>query len=506
MKKLLSILAAAALVFGLMTGCTKTGAAWPDFKSDSAQIEETSPAAEEKAEEQNVAMQGEVLPTAAKTASGGNTIKKAETGSAGINVIDVSDIVEAAMPQIVAITNTTVIRQQGYADFYDYFYGRGSEQEYTTTASGSGVILRETADELLIVTNQHVVENATELAVTFIDGETVEANVKGLGGNIDIAVIAVSLDDLKEATKDAIRVAKLHTEDDLKVGQGVIAIGNALGYGQSVTVGVISALERTLEASRNESYEHLIQTDAAINPGNSGGALLNNSGELIGINVAKLAANEVEGVGFSIPIYEVAEVIDSLADARTRIEIAAENQGRLGIYMNTITQSQSKALNIPAGVIIMGFSDEEMEGYTKQDSPARKAGLQKNDVITKFDGQSVTDAEALAELVKYYEAGTDVVVTVQRINNGEYEEKEFTVTLGKKTVTESADEKEESKDSKSEKDSKSDKDAKPEDKKDSKDSKDKDSKDTDKNEGSDMQPDEEMDIYDFFRKYLEQYQ
>lgn len=476
---------------------------------ESEEVSETIAAITEAPAEEETRESG-LSKTSVSSESKGSTIKKAESLPDTTYVaIDVSGIVEASMPEVVAITNTSIIQQQGYSSIYDYFYGRGTVTERTQTASGSGVIIEEKDDELLIVTNNHVIENADELAVTFIDGETVDAKVKGSDAEIDIAVIAIPLSEIKESTKESIKVAILHDEEDLRCGQGVIAIGNALGYGQSVTVGVISALNREIQEGF-ETYSDLIQTDAAINPGNSGGALLNNNGELIGINVAKYSETSVEGVGFSIPIYKAIEVIENLSFAKTKVDIPEENQGRLGVYMNTIDSQQATALNIPAGVIVVGFSDEEMEGYDEkyvEESPAKAAGILKNDIITKFDGQKVTDAQALANLVQFYEAGSKVDITVQRLNEGEYEEKVITVTLGKKTVTETEEEKGEAE----KKDEKSGKDEKPErpDKKDwdEKDKKTPDDKKEESGKPEGKDDNEEFgDMYDLFRKFLEQYQ
>lgn len=486
MKKIAGIILA-ALLFGVLAGGTILGVQYVGNKFSGTERfsevpAEAASAAQTAAPEAKAQATSQVL----SEKNTGTTIEKAEPLPATAYVaVDVSGIVEASMPEVVAITNTTTIKEMGYGSIYDYFYGNGTVTEKQQTASASGVIISETDNELLIVTNNHVVENASELAVTFIDGETVNALLKGSDPDIDIAVIAIPLTDIKKETKDAIKVATLHTADDLKCGQGVIAIGNALGYGQSVTVGVISALDREI-SDGYDTYKDLIQTDAAINPGNSGGALLNNQGELIAINVAKFAQTEVEGVGFSIPIYKAIEVIENLSNARTKIEVPEEKQGRLGVYMNTITSQQSQALNIPAGVMIVGFSDEAMEGYGEdaiEDSPAREAGLLKNDIVTKFDGQTVTDAQALANLVKYYEAGSEVDVTVQRINNGEYEEKVFTVTLGKKPVTEETSQGEKKGGETKPAESEAPKEDKP----------------------SEEDGDDIDDMYDMFRKFLEQY-
>ena len=484
MKKVLTVILCAvlfgALAGGVILGVQYLGNKETRFAAPGADVQENSRAAETVPE-----TEAETKPAGLSSEKSGETVAKAKPLSeTAIIALDVSDIVEASMPQVVSITNTSVIKQQGYSSIYDYFYGRGTETERTMTASGSGVIIRETQDELLIVTNNHVIENATELAVTFIDGETVNAQVKGCDSEIDVAVIAIPLSEIKEDTRKEIKVAVLHDSEDLKCGQGVIAIGNALGFGQSVTVGVISAIEREISDGYS-TVSHLIQTDAAINPGNSGGALLNNKGELIGINVAKYSQTEVEGVGFSIPIYRAIEVIENLSNAKTKVDVPEENQGRLGIYMNTITAEQATALNIPAGVIVVGFSDEEMAGYDSvEDSPAREAGILKNDIITKFDGQSVSDAQALANLMKYYEAGTEVEIVVQRLNNGEYEEKKFKVVLGKKAVPEASgeEEKQEEKEKNPEKNP------------------------SEKESGKEKEKEKEDDMYDLFRRFLEQYQ
>ena len=449
MKRVFGIILA-ALLFGGVAGATIFGvakAAGVSLTREAAVVtqEETTAAeteamisSEETAPETEAAEKAEVkaeTKAEAKAETKAAENKTEEKAVSKAHVLDVSDIVEEAMPQVVSITNTMVIQQQGYSNIFDYFYGGGMiQQEYEVPASGSGVILDKTEEELLIVTNNHVVQDSKELSVTFIDGTTVNAAIKGVDSDIDLAVIAVPLKDIEDKTMKEIKVATLHDVEDLKVGQGVIAIGNALGYGQTVTVGYISALDREIQAE-DSVYSNLIQVDAAINPGNSGGALINMDGEVIGINVAKLSNTAVEGIGYSIAIYKAKEVISDLSNIKTKVELDEDKQGRLGIYMNTVSAENAAALSIPAGVIIKGFSDEAIEGYTDadvQESPARKAGLLKNDIITKFDNQSVKNAEGLASLVKYYEEGTEVDVTVQRLENGVYNEKVITVKLGSK--------------------------------------------------------------------------
>lgn len=371
--------------------------------------------------------------TGASSSSGSDT--ESDSSSSGLtSVLDVSDLVEDALPEVVSITNTQVVTSMGYASLYDYLYGQGQTEEYESEASGSGIILAETDDEILIVTNNHVIENADTLTVTFVDDESVTANVKGTDSELDIAVIAVAIDDISDDTKSQIKVATYHDADDLKMGQGVMVIGNSLGYGQTVTVGYISALGREITSSEdNKTYTDLIQVDAAINPGNSGGALINMDGEVIGINVAKLASTEVEGVGYAIPIYKVMDVIESLSNARTRVAVSDDERGRLGVYLNTISSANSDALGIPGGAIIRGFSDEEMQGQAQaelQNSPAREAGLLENDIITKVDGQTIASAEDVVSIVASYRAGETITITYERLENGEYEEHTVDVVLG----------------------------------------------------------------------------
>lgn len=425
MKKGVAVVVS-ALAFGVIAGGTMVGVnvlahqAMPELSASAATESESSAEGQNGAGDAAKKESESVRPALASTTTD----------------LDVSGIVEESMPQVVSITNTMLIKQQGYSSIFDYFYGGGpQQQEYEGQASGSGVILKKTDTELLIVTNNHVVQDSKELSVTFVDGTTVDAAIKGTDSTIDLAIVSVPLADIKKETQDKIKVASLHDKDDLKVGQGVIAIGNALGYGQSVTVGYISALNREIQTEEGTNSD-LIQVDAAINPGNSGGALLNMKGELIGINVAKVANSEVEGMGYAIPIYKAMSVIDSLSNAQTKVPVEEANQGRLGIYMNTVTAQQAQALGLPQGVIITGFSDEDMPGYDaseKAPSAAKEAGLQKNDIITKFDGQGVQTAEDLQKLMVYYAAGTKATITYMRLENGEYKEHTADVVLKAKT-------------------------------------------------------------------------
>lgn len=432
MKKVLGIILA-AVIFGGIAGATVYGinylgnnnAQSVEAAQDGSIAEETTPAAE-------------IQRTSSLSQSDTNSTQEdgsdsSSTSSGTYTRLDVSDLVEEALPEVVSITNTQVITSRGYTSLYDYLYGTGQDTTYEVPASGSGIILAETDDEILIVTNNHVIEDADTLTVTFVDGEEVEANVKGTDSDLDIAVIAVDVSDISDSTRNEIQVATYHDADDLKVGQGVIVIGNSLGYGQTVTVGYISALGREITSSDDKTYSDLIQVDAAINPGNSGGALVNMDGEVIGINVAKLASTEVEGVGYAIPIYEVMDVIENLSTARTRVQLSENERGRLGVYLNNISSANARALGIPAGVIIRGFSDELMDGYDESDlqsSPAKEAGLLKNDIITKVDGQTVSTADDMVSLIASYRAGETVTITYERLENGEYTEHTVDVVLG----------------------------------------------------------------------------
>lgn len=337
---------------------------------------------------------------------------------------DVSDIVENTLPSIVSITNMSVQEVQN-------FFGGISQQE--SESAGSGIIISQNDSELLVVTNNHVVEGSDTLTVTFNDGNSVEAQIKGTDSARDLAVVAVPLDKISDDTMNAIKVATLGDSDSLKVGEPAIAIGNALGYGQSVTTGIVSAKNRKIDSSGQvESGDstdnssslnkgvNLIQTDAAINPGNSGGALLNMDGEVVGINSSKLASTEVEGMGYSIAISDVADSLENMMNAKARDKV--DNHGILGITGSTVSDEAAQIYGIPQGVFV---------SQVTEDGPADKAGITKNMVITEFDGKTITSIDQLVELLQYYEPKEkiDVVVAVQ--DGNEYKEKTVTVKLGK---------------------------------------------------------------------------
>lgn len=330
--------------------------------------------------------------------------------------MSVKDVASSAMPSLVAISTTTV-------EEVETFFGTTSQE---VPASGTGVIVGQNDDELLIATNNHVVSGATSLSVSFIDDETVEGQIKGTDADNDLAVVAVKLSDIKDETKSQIKIAVMGNSDDLEVGDQVVAIGNALGTGQSLTSGYISAKDRTI-SSQDESTgetitsEGLIQTDAAINPGNSGGALLNMNGELIGINEAKYSSTQVEGMGFAIPISKAEPILQNLMNLTTRYKVSDDEAAYIGINMADVSADVSQNYGIPTGVCIMSVVDG---------SPAADAGFKKGDVITTFDGRSISNAKGLKETLTYYAAGETVDVTVQRADNGEYKEVTLTLTLG----------------------------------------------------------------------------
>ena len=357
--------------------------------------------------------------TVAQAETSGNT---GSGGNGGVPVTaaiqtDVSAIVEKAMPSEVAINNTMLLQHQTWF---------GPSQTIEVPSSGSGIIVGQNDEELLIVTNNHVVEDSRELTVTFIDNEPVTAAIKGTDSDSDLAVIAVKLSDIPAETMSRIKVAVMGDSDALKVGQGVIAIGNALGYGQSVTVGYVSALDREVHAE-DDTTRHLLQTDAAINPGNSGGALLNMNGEVIGINAAKYSSTEVEGMGYAIPISQAQDIINELMNKKTRVAVDERKQGYLGIQGQNIDETAAAMYGMPRGIYVYKITE---------DSAASRSTLREKDIITKFDGQTVRTMEDLKEMLTYYEGGDTVNLTVQSLENGEYVERTVEITLGTKPAAE----------------------------------------------------------------------
>ena len=357
------------------------------------------------------------------------SVSTASTGS----TLDVSDVAAAVMPSVVAITNKSVQEVQNYYSMFGY--GPSTTQQESESC-GSGIIIGKNDTELLMVTNYHVVEGADSLSVTFADGQVYEAKIKGTESAYDLAVVAVPLKNIDSSTLSQIAVAAIGDSDSLKVGQQVVAIGNALGYGQSVTTGIVSAVDRTVSTSSSEtgssssagSANTYIQTDAAINPGNSGGALVNMKGELVGINSAKIASSEVEGMGYAIPVSKVSEIIERLMNETTRDKVAEENRAALGISVTTVDDSINQTYGIPKGAYVSKVSD---------DGAAKAAGILPGDVITAFDGKTVESSSGLTELMQYYAAGESVEVTLQTPDNGSYTEKTVTVTLGQAQTTQS---------------------------------------------------------------------
>ena len=353
--------------------------------------------------------------TNGKTAKTAQTVDGAKltTLSSSTGTSDIASIAKNAMPSIVSITNMSVQEVQS-------FFGGTQQQE--STSVGSGIIIGQTDSELLILTNNHVVEGNEKLTVSFVDNESVEANVKGTDSTKDLAVVAVKISDVKDSTMAEIAVATMGDSSKLEVGEQVVAIGNALGYGQSVTSGIVSATERTLDGYEGGT---LIQTDAAINPGNSGGALLNSNGEVIGINTAKVATDSVEGMGYAIPISDASDTIQNLMNQETKTKVSEAEQGYLGIQGVDVSDESAKMYNMPTGVYI---SDVVKNGGAQQ------AGLTKGSVITGLEGTTISDMNSLKEQLQYYRVGDKVKVTVQVPgNNGEYTEKTVEVTLGSKS-------------------------------------------------------------------------
>lgn len=396
---------AAAVLFGTVAGGVMTGVNYVGARlTGLADITATAPA------ETEGTTTAQVPETSAASNNGSTT--------AVSTVTDVSSIAEKAMPSLVAINDTMTVEQNNFF---------GMPQTYQAQSSGSGIIVGQNDTELLIATNNHVVSGATDMKVTFTDSTQVAAAVKGTDSATDLAIIAVKLSDIPSDTMSKIKVATLGNSDNVKVGQQVIAIGNALGYGQSLTVGYISALDREI-TDENGIQHTYIQTDAAINPGNSGGALLDLNGNVIGINAAKNASTEVEGMGFAIPISKAQEILNNLMTKKTREAVVESAQGYLGIQGTNIDANASKEYGMPVGIYVYKI----VEG-----GAAANSDLKEKDIITKFDGQSVTNMEELKQMLTYYEGGSTVSLTVQSLVNGSYVEHEVQITLGTKPASNS---------------------------------------------------------------------
>lgn len=396
---------AAAVLFGTVAGGVMTGVNYVGARlTGLADITATAPA------ETEGTTTAQVPETSAASNNGSTT--------AVSTVTDVSSIAEKAMPSLVAINDTMTVEQNNFF---------GMPQTYQAQSSGSGIIVGQNDTELLIATNNHVVSGATDMKVTFTDSTQVAAAVKGTDSATDLAIIAVKLSDIPSDTMSKIKVATLGNSDNVKVGQQVIAIGNALGYGQSLTVGYISALDREI-TDENGIQHTYIQTDAAINPGNSGGALLDLNGNVIGINAAKNASTEVEGMGFAIPISKAQEILNNLMTKKTREAVDESAQGYLGIQGTNIDANASKEYGMSVGIYVYKI----VEG-----GAAANSDLKEKDIITKFDGQSVTNMEELKQMLTYYEGGSTVSLTVQSLVNGSYVEHEVQITLGTKPASNS---------------------------------------------------------------------
>lgn len=350
------------------------------------------------------------------------TVADSSTASSGSDSTSgtVAQVAKNAMPSVVTISTMSVQEMQ------DFF---GGVHQYESEGAGTGVIVGKNSTELLIATNNHVVEGADTLSVGFVDEGTASANIKGTDSEHDLAVIAVKLSDISSDTMNKIKIATIGDSSDLQLGEQVVAIGNALGYGQSVTSGYVSALDRelTLQDSSGATVTSsgLIQTDAAINPGNSGGALLNMQGELIGINEAKTSSTSngttVDNIGFAIPIDKAEESLKELMNQTTRTKVSDAQASYIGITGSTVSSDVSETYGIPQGVAVKSVVDN---------GPAAKAGMKQGDIITEFDGRSVSSMEQLQSTLEYYASGEQVKITVSRANNGTYKEQDLTITLG----------------------------------------------------------------------------
>ncbi|MBR1670327.1 MAG: trypsin-like peptidase domain-containing protein [Butyrivibrio sp.] len=414
--KVLAAIVALAIVVGgvgFAYNNVRNGSGLASFAGRNTESQQDDSSAKENVTEDAQASAADAATTeraAADTADNSGIGTTTVTGETMAVVTDVTAVVEEVMPAMVMIHNNYTAS----ASFFGY------TQTEEATASGSGIIVGENDTELLIATNYHVIEGADSLEVIFTDDSTVSAVVKGTDSNMDLAVIAVMLDDISSDTRDTIKIATLGDSDALKLGEPAIAIGNALGYGQSVTTGVISAINRDVEIEDGVT-QTFIQTDAAINPGNSGGALLNLQGEVIGINSNKIGGDTIEGMGYAIPVSVAQPIIDKLMNEVTRVKVSSEERGYIGISGVSVTSDVSAGYGIPQGVYVA----EVTTG-----GGAEAAGLVKGDVITDFDGSEITSMDDLQGRLAYYAAGTTVSITVMRQTGSGYEERTYDVTLG----------------------------------------------------------------------------
>lgn len=400
--KKIGAVALSAVLFGGVAGGVFTGVTYATGATAKAKATQT----ESDSSQQTTTTKLQTATASTSTAS------STSSGS-----MDVTSIVQSAMPSIVAITNKSVQEVQNY---FSMFSRGGGTQEQEVESQGSGIIIGQNDSELLIATNNHVVEGADTLSVCFADDNACEATVKGTDSDNDLAVIAVKLSDISDDTMSQIKIAEIGDSNQLQGGEQVVAIGNALGYGQSVTTGIVSAVNRQLEDSNSENG--FIQTDAAINPGNSGGALLNMQGQVIGINSAKLASTEVEGMGYAIPVSTASPIFEDLMNRQTRTKVSSDQAAALGIKGQTVDSSIAEAYGIPQGVYVA-----EIE----QGSAAEKAGITAGSVITKFDDTTIESMDDLKSCLEYYAAGETVDLVVKIADNGSYVEKTLTITLDK---------------------------------------------------------------------------
>ncbi|MCR5267278.1 MAG: trypsin-like peptidase domain-containing protein [Lachnospiraceae bacterium] len=429
-RKWLSTIAM-AVVFGLIAGGIFISVNYVNdrfFGNRTEQIAQTSPSDRESKKEKEIgqtekAEEADEAGDAAKSEDNeqkepaqinkSQGVYSEQVSQADGTVNSVSAVAKEAMPSIVAITNKSLQEVQMMFSFETRLFESESE--------GSGIIVSQNDDELLILTNNHVVDGAQTLTVQFFDDEAYEAQVKGTDPSMDVAVIAVPLSDLKSSTKDAIKIALIGDSDKLEIGEQVVAIGNALGYGQSVTTGIISALNRDIDMSNLDNS--LIQTDAAINPGNSGGALLNMRGEVIGINSAKLSDMTVEGMCYAIPISKALPVAEQLMNRENRDKVEEDEMGYMGIKGVLVTEDQAELYSMPEGIYLQEIVE---------DSPAEEAGLQVGDIIEKFDGLRISTYAELQKQMQYYRAGETVELEIYRLRDGRYEEQTISITLGKR--------------------------------------------------------------------------